>query len=148
MTSDLVRRADPADLDRVVAMNRTFCELDRHPFDERRARAAFAPLLADDTHGVVWVTDEPESYAVLTWGWSIEAGGLEAVLDEIFVSERGEGHGSALIEHLVADAERRGLARIVLETESHNERARRFYEHHGFVVDDSTWMSREFIDLS
>lgn len=148
MTSDLVRRADPADLDRVVAMNRTFCELDRHPFDERRARAAFAPLLADDTHGVVWVTDEPESYAVLTWGWSIEAGGLEAVLDEIFVSERGEGHGSALIEHLVADAERRGLARIVLETESHNERARRFYEHHGFVVDDSTWMSRELIDLS
>lgn len=148
MTSDLVRRADPADLDRVVAMNRTFCELDRHPFDERRARAAFAPLLADDTHGVVWVTDEPESYAVLTWGWSIEAGGLEAVLDEIFVNERGEGHGSALIDHLVADAEQRGLARIVLETESHNERARRFYEHHGFVVDDSTWMSRELIDLS
>ena len=109
-------------------MNRTFCELDHHPFDEHRVRTAFAPLLADDTHGVVWVTDRPESYAVLTWGWSIEAGGLEAVLDEIFVSERGEGHGAALIDHLVADAEQRGLARIFLETESHNERARRFYE--------------------
>ena len=106
-------------------------------------RAAFAPLLADDTHGVVWVTDRPESYAVLTWGWSIEAGGPEAVLDEIFVSERGGGHGSALIEHLVADAEERGLARIFLETESHNDRARRFYERHGFVVDDSIWMSRD-----
>ena len=115
--SVLIRRAGPTDLDRVVAMNRTFCELDHHPFDEHRVRTAFAPLLADDTHGVVWVTDRPESYAVLTWGWSIEAGGREAVLDEIFVSERGEGYGAALVDHLVADAERRGVARIFLETE-------------------------------
>ena len=144
----VVRRAGPADLDRVVAMNRTFCELDQHPFDEHRVRTAFAPLLANDTHGVVWVTDRPESYAVLTWGWSIEAGGLEAVLDEIFVSKRGEGHGAALIDHLAADAEQRGVARIFLETEAHNERARRFYVRHAFVVDDSIWMSREFTDLS
>jgi ribosomal protein S18 acetylase RimI-like enzyme len=149
MTSNTdIRRARPPDLDRIVAMHRMFCELDHHPFDDTRARAAFMPLLTDDTHGVVWVSDRPESYAVLTWGWSIEAGGPEAVLDEIFVSERGSGHGSSLIEHLVADAHERNIARIFLETESHNDRVRRFYERHGFVVDDSIWMSREFTDLS
>lgn len=143
-----VRRARPDDLEHLVAMHRTFCELDHHPFDDARARAAFVPLLDDDTHGVVWVTDRPESYAVLTWGWSIEAGGREAVLDEIFVTERDTGHGSSLIEHLVADAGQRNIARIFLETESHNDRVRRLYERHGFVVDDSIWMSREFTDLS
>jgi GNAT superfamily N-acetyltransferase len=129
-------------------MHRAFCDIDQHPFDDARAREAFIPLLADDTHGVVWVGDHPDSYAVLTWGWSIEAGGREAVLDEIFVSERGGGHGSSLIEHLMADAAQREIARIFLETESHNDRVRHLYERHGFVVDDSIWMSREFTDLS
>lgn len=146
--TDGIRRAGPQDLDRLVGMHRAFCELDHHPFDDGRARAAFAPLLTDDTHGVVWITDRPDSYAVLTWGWSIEAGGREAVLDEIFVSERGGGLGSTLIDHLVADAEQRGVARIFLETEAHNDRGRRLYERHGFVADDSIWMSREFTDLT
>lgn len=145
---DHPRRAGPDDLDRLVALHRTFCDVDHHPFDEGRARAAFVPLLTDDTHGVVWVTDRPEGYAVLTWGWSIEAGGPEAVLDEVFVSERGHGHGSVLVERVVDDAEAHGMVRIFLETEAHNERVRSFYERHGFVADDSIWMTRAFVDLS
>ena len=143
-----IRRAGPGDLETLVELHDAFCALDGHPFDDRRARAAFAPLLANDTHGVVWIVDAPAGYAVLTWGWSIEAGGAEAVLDEIFVTERGGGVGLALIDHLLADGRGRGLARIVLETEAHNERVRGFYERHGFQVDDSIWLSHEFVDLT
>jgi GNAT superfamily N-acetyltransferase len=143
-----IRRAGPDDLDRLVELHREFCEADDHPFDDRRARAGFAPLLGDDTHGLVWIVDEPGAYAVLTWGWSIEAGGAEAVLDEIFVTERGAGVGGQLIEHLLADGRRRGLARIFLETEAPNERVRSLYERHGFVSDDSVWMSHPFVELS
>jgi ribosomal protein S18 acetylase RimI-like enzyme len=53
-----------------------------------------------------------------------------------------------LIDHLVDDGRRRGLARIFLETETHNTSARRLYARHGFVEDDSIWMSLEFTDLS
>jgi len=143
-----IRRAGAADLDALVELHRAFCDADDHPFDIGRARAAFAPLLADDTHGVVWVVDAPQAYAVLTWGWSIEAGGVEAVLDEIFVSERSGGVGAALIEHVVDDGRRRGLTRIFLETEARNDRVRRFYERHGFRADDSIWMSLDFVDLT
>lgn len=143
-----IRRAEAGDLDTLVELHRAFCEVDGHPFDARRARAAFTPLLADDTHGVVWMVDTPPAYAVLTWGWSIEAGGAEAVLDEIFVAERGDGIGSSLVDHLLADGRRRGLARVFLETEAHNDRVRGFYERHGFRVDDSIWLSHEFVDLS
>jgi ribosomal protein S18 acetylase RimI-like enzyme len=143
-----IRRAGPSDLDDLVALHRAFCDIDSHPFDAVRAMAAFAPLLDDDTHGVVWIVDSPPAYAVLTWGWSIEAGGPEAVLDEIFVAERGAGVGSLLVQHVLADAGRRGLARIFLETETHNERVRRFYRRHGFDADDSIWMAHDFVDLS
>ena len=143
-----IRRAGPDDLDVLVELHRAFCDADTHPFDIGRARAAFAPLLTDDSRGVVWVVDAPQAYAVLTWGWSIEAGGPEAVLDEIFVTERERGVGAALIEHVVDDGRRRGLTRIFLETEARNDRVRRFYERHGFRADDSIWMSLEFVHLT
>ena len=143
-----IRRAGPGDLDRLVELHGQFCAVDSHPFDSGRATAAFAPLLDHDRHGVVWIVDSPAAYAVLTWGWSIEAGGAEAVLDEIFVSEREAGVGSSLIEHVLADGRRRGLARVLLETETANRRVREFYERHGFRVDASVWMAHEFVDLS
>lgn len=140
------RRAVADDLDALVALNHAFCAADRHPFDERRVRSAFNPLLTDDRWGVVWIVDEPAAYAVLTWGWSIEAGGVEAVLDEIYVSQQRRGVGATLVEHIATDAASRGVARIFLETERHNDHARRFYARHGFVEDDSIWMSRDFTD--
>lgn len=143
-----IRRAVSADLDTLVGLHRAFCDVDGHPFDERRARNGFAPLLDDDTHGVVWIVDEPGSYAVLTWGWSIEAGGREAVLDEVFVSQRGDGIGSLLVTHLLSDGRTRGLARIFLETESANDLARALYRRHGFQADDSIWMSYDYVELS
>lgn len=143
-----VRRAGRSDLATLVELHREFCRVDGHPFSMTRARAAFGPLLDDDRHGVVWIIDHPGAYAVLTWGWSIEAGGSEAVLDEIFATERGAGAGSALVDHVLRDAERRGVARVFLETELANDRVRAFYERHGFRADDSVWMSVDFADLS
>ena len=143
-----VRRAGQGDLDALVDLHREFCAVDSHPFDLERARAGFAPLLDDDTHGVVWIVDASPAYAALTWGWSIEAGGAEAVLDEIFVADRNHGVGSELLDHVLADGRRRGLARIFLETEAHNDQVRRFYERHGFRADDSIWLAHDFVDLS
>lgn len=142
------RRAQPADLDTLIVLHRRFCAVDGHPFDESRARRAFGPLLDDDLLGVVWIADDLDAYAVLTWGWSIEAGGPEAVLDEVFVGSRGHGIGGALIEHVIADGRTRGLARIVLETERANRRVRALYARCGFVEDDSVWMTVTFADLS
>jgi GNAT superfamily N-acetyltransferase len=139
-----IRRATSGDLDDLVAMNRAFCEADQHPFSDQRARDGLGPLLADDRHGVVWIVDDPSAYAVLTWGWSIEIGGAEAVLDEIYVSRPGHGVGSRLVDHLLTDARARGLRRVFLETERHNDDARQLYARHGFIEDDSIWMSVEF----
>lgn len=143
-----IRRAVADDLETLVALHKRFCAVDDHPFDAGRATAALVPLLTDDRHGVVWITDDDDGgYAVVTWGWSIEGGGAEAVLDELYVEARGRGAGTALIEHLLGDARARGVGRVFLETESANDGVRTLYARHGFITDDSVWMSHPFVDL-
>jgi GNAT superfamily N-acetyltransferase len=139
-----VRRATHEDLTLLVELARRYCETDQHVFDEATVRAGMAGLLDSDRHGVAWIIGDPEpvGYAVVTWGWSVEGGGPEALLDEIYVEQRGQGLGAAAVEWIIDDCRRRGMRRIFLETESHNEAARRLYARLGFTEEDSVWMSR------
>jgi ribosomal protein S18 acetylase RimI-like enzyme len=141
-----ISRARAAHLEALVEMSRRYCELDRHVFDEETTRAGMGPLLESDRHGVVWlIGPEPDAtgYAVVTWGWSVEGGGPEALLDEIYVADRGRGLGSSAVSAILDDCRHRGMLRVFLETESHNERARAFYGRLGFVTESSVWMSKE-----
>ena len=131
-----IRRAKPGDGVALLDLMREF--------DPGTSESGVLPLLADDTHGVIWVSDALDAYAVVTWGWSVESGGLEAVLDEIYVRDRNAGTGSALIAHLHGDCAERGVKRIFLETEAANAAVRRLYERHGYVAEDSVWMARWF----
>jgi GNAT superfamily N-acetyltransferase len=133
-----------SDLTQLWPLLRGFCGIDQHPFDEVRIAGALEPLLVDDTYGQVWVLDSPHGllgYCVVTWGYSLESGGREALLDEIYVSTRSRGDGSQLLAQARAGARDAGAKVMFLETETHNERARAFYARHGFATDDSVWMS-------
>jgi GNAT superfamily N-acetyltransferase len=124
---------------------RSFYEIDRHVFDESLVRTALAPLLVDDMFGQVWVIDDGDSlggYVVVTWGYSLESGGRECLVDEIYVERRSQGTGARLLETAMDAARKAGVRAVFLETEAHNERVRSFYARCGFEVDDSVWMSR------
>jgi len=142
-----IRRAVPGDLDELVALAAAYCAADGHDFDELTVRDGFGPLLTGDEHGAVWVASGEErgrlaGYVVVTWNWSIEIGGREAVLDEVYVRERGHGTGSALVRAAEADCRAHGMRRIFLETERPNEAARKLYTRLGYTADDSIWMSK------
>lgn len=141
-----IRRATPSDLDDLLGLVLEYSAVDGHEFEPTVARAGVEPILSDDTYGVIWVADEPDGlvgYAAVTWGWSIEVGGLDVVLDEIYVRRQGDGIGSGLIAHLERDCVERGVRRIFLETELANESARRLYERLGYTADTSIWMAKE-----
>ena len=130
----------------LVELAAEYCAADGHAFDEATVRAGFEPLLHDDRHGIVRVAELDgvvEGYGVVTWGWSIEIGGLDVVLDEIYARTRGRGVGTALLRHLEAECRNRGVKRIFLETERPNEAARRLYQREGYEADTSIWMSKE-----
>jgi ribosomal protein S18 acetylase RimI-like enzyme len=78
---------------------------------------------------------------VLTWGWSIESGGREGLIDEIYVRKRNSGLGAALLGEVLRNAKEFEVKVIFLETELANERVRNFYQRHGFQKEDSIWLS-------
>jgi GNAT superfamily N-acetyltransferase len=145
MTAFHPRLARPADLSALVRLSAEFCAAERHEFEEARTRAGFAPLLDDDRYCVVLVAEavdgEIVGYAVVTWGWSIESGGRDALLDEIYSTEKRKGVGTRLVEYAVEECRRRGVPRVFLETEADNVDARRLYARIGFGVEDSVWMT-------
>lgn len=135
-----IKRASTSDLPTILPLVREFYEIDGHDYDESRVTAALEPLLVDDRYGQVWLFDT--GYAVVTWGYSLESGGRDALLDEFFVKNRGGGVGGAVIDAVVAEARDAGALKMFLETEAPNDAARRFYARHGFEPETSTWLSR------
>ena len=106
-------------------------------------------LLAGDRFGQVWLIHhpaadqlEPDGCAVVTWSWSLESGGLDCILDELYLRSRGQGLGAAALQQVVAAVHACGARAMFLETERHNERVRGFYRRQGFELEDSVWLSR------
>ena len=139
----VLQRARIEHLPLMLTLVSEFCVTDQHTFDPDRVTRALVPLLEDDAHGVVYVADNEQGYVVITWGYSLESGGREALIDEIYLRRRGQGLGSKVMDALFDDMAARGVVKMFLETETHNRRARRFYARQGFVEDDSIWMSRQ-----
>lgn len=139
------RRATVDDLAALIPLIREFYDLDQHPYDELQVTRALRPLLANDSFGQVWVVETSGrllGYAVVTWSYSLESGGHDCILDEIYVATQSAGLGSRLLSAAMDGARSHGATVVFLETEAHNSRVRGFYQRHGFEIEDSVWMSR------
>jgi ribosomal protein S18 acetylase RimI-like enzyme len=138
-----------ADLPLLERLARAYYLEDRHVFDEDRQPAALAALVAGEAFGDAWLTlldGRPVGYVVLSWGFSVEAGGREACLDEIYLvpEVRDRGLGSRVLALLEAETRARGVRRVFLEVERHN-RAIGLYRRAGYVDHDRFLMSK-FLD--
>lgn len=141
----IIRRGYPRDLDLLMDMVAEYCAVDGHIFDVSTVRNGILPLLESYERGLVWMIcpdGEPIGYAAVTWGWSVESGGRDALMDEIYLRVRGKGYGTRAISEIMRDLKARGIGRAFLETEIANEDARRLYRQLGFETEESIWMSR------
>lgn len=146
------RYAALQDVDRLLEMMRTLYAHDGIPFDEQKSRKAIDELItpvdcAFNAFGRIWLIESEGAvagYMVLTFGFSIEYGGVHGFLDELFVADsfRGLGLGSAAIEHASALCRSLGLTVILLEVAFENTRAHALYERLGFREHGRRLMSR------
>ena len=117
------------------------------PLTKTHISNALKPLLENPSIGEIWVAADPEilGYLVMSWGWGIESGGREALIDEVYVAPeaRGSKLATGMIQAAVASAQRAGTKAIFLETEADNPRSRGLYERLGFEVEPSVWMRLE-----
>src|SRR4051794_13451109 len=101
MSTDF-RPASPADIPAILAHQRDFYAAEGYAFDEAVARHAIEGLSSDSERGHLWVLSIETSvmgYLAVTFGWSLEFGGRDAFVDEVYVApaHRGAGWGGRMI---------------------------------------------------
>lgn len=98
-------------------------------------------LLNDETLGEVWLirrSDRLIGYIVVCFGYSIEFGGREVVIDELYIEapERGMGVGAEVLGKLKELVRAHDVVAIQLEVGQLNDRAKSLYVKSGFSYRD------------
>jgi ribosomal protein S18 acetylase RimI-like enzyme len=139
--------AENSDIETLVKFIREYYEYDSHPFDDEKVRRALAKILNDTSIGRVWLLQdgsEAIGYIVLTFGYSLEAGGRDALIDEVYIREshRGQGLGRKVIHFVEGVCSSLGIQVLNLEVERRNTAAQSFYRKVGFEDQDSYLMTK------
>lgn len=129
--------AGPDDLRALLPLVEAYHTLDGIETDEDHREAAIAPLLEGSPLGCVYLIGPrraPVGYIVITFGWSVEFGGMEGFIDEFFIRQtvRGRGVGSEVLTGLLPQLDAAGLSALNLEVRADNERLQKLYARAGF----------------
>jgi ribosomal protein S18 acetylase RimI-like enzyme len=94
--------------------------------------AAIAPLLEGIPYGAVYIigpTRAPIGYIVVSFSWSVEFGGMDGFVDEIYIrpAVRGRGIATEVLTELPKTLAEAGIKAIHLEVDRENEPAQRLY---------------------
>lgn len=121
------------DMERLVPLVAAFHQEEGIVQDDATRREALAPLLEGSPHGCVYLAGPrraPIGYVTISFGWSLEFGGLDGFVDEIFIRPgvRGRGIGSEILLTLPKTLATAGMKAIHLEVGRDNAKARRIYE--------------------
>ncbi|WP_299637276.1 N-acetyltransferase [uncultured Ruegeria sp.] len=139
--SAALRLARPEDLDRLMALVTAFHTEAGLAQDPDQTRNALTPLLEGIPHGCVYLIGPgraPLGYIILTFGWSVEFGGMDGFVDEIYIrpAVRGRGIATEVLLALPKALSEAGLTALHLEVDRNNEAAQNIYLRTGFKPRD------------
>lgn len=144
----LLHLANTEDLERLAPLVASFHGEMGYDTDAAHQEAAVMPLLEGSPHGAIWLVGPrraPVGYVVISFGWSMENGGLEGRVDEIFVRPpvRGRGMGFEALNGIAKALGSSGVRALHLEVARDDARAQRFYTRARFHPREHTmFMSR------
>ena len=135
--SAALRLARPEDLDRLMGLVSAFHAEEGITQDTEQRREALIPLLEGIPHGCIYLIGPgraPLGYIILTFGWSVEFGGMDGFVDEIYIrpAVRGRGIATEVLLDLPKALSEAGLTALHLEVDRMNERAHKLYLRTGF----------------
>ena len=109
--------------------------------NQEHRRRALLPLLEGSPYGVIYLMGpvaSPLGYMTITFSWSVEFGGLDSIVDEIFLRERvrRRGIGTSALYRLTKVLSRHGVKSLALEVDTRNAAAVEFYKSKGFTLRD------------
>ena len=131
------RLAALKDVPQLLEFTQAYYAFDGLEYVEETAAKALRQLICFEQLGRIWLillNGAAVGYTALTFGFSLEVGGRDAFVDELFLIEaaRGKGIGKRVMDFLKAEAYRLGIQALHLEVGRNNERAQRLYKAAGF----------------
>lgn len=144
-----VFQAGANDTAELLALMRAFYAEEEYPFNETRTERVLRSMLANPSFGAAWLfrfDGRAVGYLVVTHGYSLEFGGRDAFVDELYIipEMRGQGFGAKALTIAEEHCRREGISALHLEVERENPRARALYERSGYKAHDRYLMTRWF----
>lgn len=129
--------AQPGDIEKLLPLVAAYHAFEGIEQTDDTRRTALEPLLDGTPHGVAYLVGPrraPVGYIIVSFGYSVELGGLDGFIDEFFIREkvRGRGMGTEVLLTLLPALESHGLKALHLEVARDNESAQRLYARAGF----------------
>ena len=129
--------AKPEHLNSLTALVAAFHAEENITMSDEALTAGISPLLDGIPHGAAYLIGPPRApigYVVITFGWSVEFGGLDAIIEELYIRPgvRGRGIASEALIALPRALAGGGLRAIHLEVDRDNAAAVKLYRRAGF----------------
>lgn len=122
---------------------------DTMPFVPALAQSALSGILQNPAYGFVYLIQRQDftiGYVVLTLGYSLEYGGRDAFIDELYLrpSDRNQGIGTQTLHFLETTCRQLNIKALHLEVERYNLKAQALYDRLGFQTGDRILMTQQF----
>lgn len=134
------RAATALDEKILVELRREFCQFEPfpNPLDAESNQIVLRRLIENEQFGKIWLISlagEIVGYLVLTFAYSLEYAGRDAILDELYLRKnaRGRGIGAQAIGFVTNLCRAENIRAIHLEVEQENTAAQNLYYQTGFA---------------
>ena len=132
------KEAKEQNINELLAMMEKFYAFFNYPFDKELTTLNLFKFIAERNLGRIWTIYEDNhliGYVVLAFGFSFEYKGVDAFVDELYISEshRSKGIGKHVMAFIEEQARKEGIKTIHLEVEKDNIRGERLYLKEGFI---------------
>ncbi|HEY2457023.1 MAG TPA: GNAT family N-acetyltransferase [Candidatus Acidoferrum sp.] len=133
------RPCRPKDHGTLLRLAKTYYRTSKIPFNSKSLTKALDTLLRNVSQGQAWLMEnhkKPVGYALLTYNFDLEYGGVEGMLIDVFVEKvsRNHGIGSLALYEIEDFCRERGIRTIELQVSHHNKGAENFYRRAGFHI--------------
>ena len=117
------------------------------PLDDETQTGVLRELIEHKTAGRIWLIEFENAtvgYVVLTFGYSLEYAGRDALVDELYLREtwRGLGLGQAAMQFIADFCRAENIRAVHLEVEHDNTTAQNLYRKSGFAAHERYFLTK------
>lgn len=133
------RKATNTDVDLLLQLIREFYEIEHIMFNQKILEQCFEEIFHNEKLGILWLIcaeNEVIGYLFLTFAYSFELHGVNALVDELYIREayRLQGIGKKALKFVESVCESLGIKTMNLVVAYENAIAKNVYKKFGFTA--------------